>query len=679
MAAYFNLTLFRRNLIRFWPLALACLIVAFFVFVVPEATSRRYMYWHHNYQKDIMSALAVYCAVFVPIMSIFTAIAVFGYLHNPRAAGFISSLPISRLGLYITNWLSGLALMLVPTLLIGFCYGLMLIGQPVPQGSYLMWLGALILSYLLFFSIAVFLTFLTGKPIMQAFLYVLVNFVCVALYGIGLFVAERMVYGFTSLNYAQFNAFVMWLTPPYAVGASISDLAPYGGFGVGEFSTVLFFVGYLVLTAVLVLSGYLLYRRRRIESADDVIVHKTIRSVFKYLIGFLLGVFLGFILTEITNMGWSLSLPAFTAWLTVSAVFFGSLGCLFAEMLIQKRLRVWKSAWKGILAYSAAVVALALFIRFDGTGYERRVPDSNDVAAVMVSTWYAHSDVLIYGGDEFTNRWGGRYWSLNWDLYEHRRALGLPVFTDEFIHEVKLRTPEYFESSDAIDAAILLHQSIIGDKSALEGNRRGRPNWTYYLTYKMNDGRIITREYPISFSVEPLLGSTGALIDLNNQHEPVSKRNRFLTLPDNALLGAAVSPPYDQYYYDYQYYSSMRMPLTRPAITSSGDLMFLMDAMRRDAAAGAIGYVSLNDFLESYGWYYEPIPTDSRVVELIYDPVAARIPPIFANDFIRDLVPLEELPEFEESASISGFRLSVRVSEQSVNTLWALSELGYLE
>jgi len=135
MATYFNSALFKRNLMRFWPLAAVSFLAALFSFVVPEASTQRYSFFPGQ-QKDIMSYLAVYCSVIVPITSILSAIAVFGYLHNPKAAGFVSSLPVTRLGLYITNWLSGLALMLVPALLAGVLYGVMLIGQPVPSGDY---------------------------------------------------------------------------------------------------------------------------------------------------------------------------------------------------------------------------------------------------------------------------------------------------------------------------------------------------------------------------------------------------------------------------------------------------------------------------------------------------------------------------------------------------------------
>jgi len=678
MAAYFSRTLFRRNLTRFWPLAAACLIVSFFVFIVPEAGSSRYIYWYPNYVKNIMSSLTVFCAVFVPIMSILSAIAVYGYLHNPRASGFVSSLPVTRLGLYITNWLSGLTLMLAPMLLVGVLYGFVLMGQPVPSGDYFRWMGALVLSNLLFFSMAAFCTFLTGSPVMQAFLFALINFVSIAIYAIVAFVASRLVYGFPDAFINPSESLVMWLTPTFAIGTMIESLSPHSTYI--EFS-ILPWLGYLVFAAAVAVFGYHMYRCRRIESAGDIIVHKPIRSVFKYVVGLLLGVFLGFMVTEFMGGGRGLSMPAFAVWLTISTVFFGSLGCLFSEMLIQKRLRVWKTAWKGILIYGAAIVAIVLFIRLDGTGYERRVPDPGDVTAVTITRWRNRYDVLIYGEQEgrYYSR-GGNNWSLSWEYTEYRREHGLPIFTNDIIEEAKLRTPEYFETPDAIGAAVRLHQSIIGDKRRLESSMWNRSSWTYQLTYKMKDGSIINREYTLSFSERPLLESTASFLTLINHPEAVGKRNRFLTLPDSALQGIAITSSAYWGYEDYLSSSSALSPsrLRSGAVSVAEDEMpILMDALRNDAAAGTIGYVNLSDLPITYSYLYPQERMDTLLIELVYEPVRLGIPWAFEPDVLY--TDFDEFASYEGRKTIVGFRVAITIDERCVNTVRALREIRFLE
>ena len=75
MATYFSGTLFKRNLLRFWPISAAGFFAALLIFIFPEAIEQRNIFLADN-TKDIMSYLAVYCSVVVFALSIFTAIAV---------------------------------------------------------------------------------------------------------------------------------------------------------------------------------------------------------------------------------------------------------------------------------------------------------------------------------------------------------------------------------------------------------------------------------------------------------------------------------------------------------------------------------------------------------------------------------------------------------------------------
>ena len=114
--SYFNPTLFRRNLTRFWPLwGLASFIGALFPLAVlldmvhrgwrafsgPEFTQMYY---------NAVSAVPVISLVYTALC----AMAVWGYLHNTRSVGLMHTLPIRREGLFLTNFLSGLTMTLIP-------------------------------------------------------------------------------------------------------------------------------------------------------------------------------------------------------------------------------------------------------------------------------------------------------------------------------------------------------------------------------------------------------------------------------------------------------------------------------------------------------------------------------------------------------------------------------------
>jgi len=666
MATYFSGALWKRNLSRFWPLAAISFLIALFVFVVPELTSYRDA-WLYISQKDILSDLAVYCAIVVPIMSIFSAIAVFGYLHNPRAAGFVSSLPVTRLGLYITNWLSGLTLVFVPTLLVSVFYGLQLIGQPVPSGDFLRWLGAMFTSYLVFFSMAAFFTFLTGNPIMQAFLYGIFNFLFVMLYGIMSFVAEMLVFGYSDYASSSISTLLAMMTPPVAIYGMIDNMTRYTSFSTfgisSSLSAALLWVIYLVFAALMAFFGYLLYRRRRIEATGDIILHKPIRSVFKYLMGLLIGAVLAFLLTQIMLDGRAVSASELLVRLTVSTMFFGALGCFCAEMIIKKRLRVWKTAYKGIIIFIAAIAAIALFIRFDGTGYERRAPDPDNVVSVSFSTrsrFYSplHGEVNPYST-------GGEGWSLQQTYIERQRALGLLLINNEVLDEIKLRTPDYFESPEAIIAAVKLHQTIIGEKRSLEPIQGSWGNNRFFLTYTLKNGKTMTRDYVLPLSKTPTHSSVELLLELYNQPEAVNKRNRFMSLGDDAILGATVTPaffdgswlsPYQ--YHSRGYHSSTLLP--------EGDLRALMQTLHQDAAAGSLGRIRHLDLQQQF---LQGRSDFLCLIDLYLDSDIAGVPAAFSKESLHS----------EDGVSIfNSTVLTIVVNKDHINTIRVLVDLGLL-
>ena len=114
--SYFNATLFRKNLTRFWPLwGLASFIGALFPLAVlldmvhrgwnvlsaPDFTGMYY---------DAVSAVPVINLVYAALC----AMAVWSYLYNARSVGLMHTLPIRREGLFLTNFLSGLSMTLIP-------------------------------------------------------------------------------------------------------------------------------------------------------------------------------------------------------------------------------------------------------------------------------------------------------------------------------------------------------------------------------------------------------------------------------------------------------------------------------------------------------------------------------------------------------------------------------------
>ena len=182
--SYFNPTLFRRNLTRFWPLwGLASFIGALFPLAVlldmvhrgwrafsgPEFTQMYY---------NAVSAVPVISLVYAALC----AMAVWGYLHNTRSVGLMHTLPIRREGLFLTNFLSGLTMMLIPYAVTGIlCVVVSLCGGAFDARGLAVTVLAVLGESFFYFSSATFVAFITGNVFAMPPLYALLHFLAVLL------------------------------------------------------------------------------------------------------------------------------------------------------------------------------------------------------------------------------------------------------------------------------------------------------------------------------------------------------------------------------------------------------------------------------------------------------------------------------------------------------------------
>jgi len=569
--------------------------------------------------------------------------------------------------------------MLAPTLLIGALYALQFVGRSVPAIYFLIWFAAIIFAHLFFYSLAVFTTFLTGKPVMQVFLFGFIQIITTVFFAMGIFIMDTFVFGYMEVFATDAPIPVAVLTPPYAILSIIESMNPITEvFSSSNLNLILVWIAYPIFTVALLFFGYLLYRRRRIESAGVVIVHKSLRSIFKYIIGIITGAFLGFTLISIMNSGNNIPMFMFVFSLTAAVIIFGAMGCLFTEMLIKKRFRVWKSASKSILLLTAGIVVVVLFIRLDVVGYERHVPNPNNVVAVSVETHRGFgSNVLFYDLDDVVGTsaagWQQSGMLQLGDCCEKcfERVGGIVLWTEEMVDEVKLRTLNFFESPEAIVATTQLHRTIIDNKPHLEGYmlQSSRLFWleTYRITYKMDDGRIITRQYVISNEAMESLGIAEYVVALHTQQEVVEKRNRFLTLPDEAILRTSIARA------TVHISSEGRMPTMGTSVEIPAEaLAMILEAMRRDAAEGTMGRAGIST---DYRFYFNHSTThienpDVVRIEFIYDFAAAGIPNEFSQTSRRCL---------DTDETIYGLLQTILITNYNTNTMQVISDLGLLE
>lgn len=318
------------------------------------------------------------------------AMALMGYLMSPRAVGLLHALPVRRGTLLATHTLVGWLMLNVPALLA------VLVSIPV-QAYYggVAWgaLGAWLLVHcglsLFFLALGLLCAMVTGWLLAIPAIYAVVNFAVIAAAGLVRTLCSLFCYGYAGDD--DFAPFVYWLTPVVNLvkrfgtcGVERSDAAPYP-WQVQFPADVVHAVGiYTAAGAALLALTYLLYRRRKSESAADPAAFPWMRPVFRYGTGLLGGLALGLGLYQLV-LGWRMESET-GRWvgLLVSTVLMGALCYYAAEMLVRKSLRVLRRSLPGAGLVCVLLALVCAGARFDVFGYAARVPDVSAVTQVQL-------------------------------------------------------------------------------------------------------------------------------------------------------------------------------------------------------------------------------------------------------------------------------------------------------
>ena len=384
----FNRALFRKNMTRFWPIwVLSTLIwlIAMPLMVVSEVLNGRAEAVQMN-ADSIVAAWAGGCYIVAVIDAIVCAMAVFSYLFQHRSAVAIHMLPMRRECLFITNYLSGLALMVLPMVI---CLAVTAVAEGVlgclNWTVLLMWFTAQLLADLFFYSWAVFCTSLTGNLVMFPLLYVGLQAVPWVLRQMVTSICHTMLHGFYS--FPALDDAALWLSPLWNLWRNVKTVWRASS----EYTRQYFLHGwkclliYLLVSLVLSLLALALYRLRRVETAGDVIAIPVLRPAFRYFFCFFCAIAVAGILSELVlpsdkgiwNWGYVLIY-------LVLLLLGGFLGYFSAQMMLNKRLDVFRMGWAG---YGVCMLVLAVAVctlKLDVFGFQGWLPEEDQVESVEV-------------------------------------------------------------------------------------------------------------------------------------------------------------------------------------------------------------------------------------------------------------------------------------------------------
>lgn len=451
----FDRGLFLKTVKRFWPLWAGYLLI--WIMDLPVSMFERYSYRDTiplaTLQRYLLGSLSQDCVMITFIAAPLSAMAVFSHLYNDRSCGTYASLPLKRESVFLSVTLAGLVpLVLTHIVTFGVNCGVSVSLGHAMMGTNLTWLLGSVLELVAFYGFAVLCAQLTGHLLIAPAVYAVLSFTAMVVQLIVGALMELFLYGYSGLG----GNFATLLTPVACLMERVGyEQASFVTTAEGYTQATSYALdgwGYIIAYAVAglgcLLLSLVLYRKRRMETAGDVVAFRPLRPVFKYALAGGCALVLGMILAGLfyndsrdTVMG----LPKVLG-IGLSGLMGGFIGYFGAEMLNRKTFRVFaaKQGWIGFGCF-AAVLALALgILHFDLFGFETRLPRKDRIEAVTFS----------FSGDRVT-----------------------------------------FEA-DSADEALRLHKAIIDTRDA---KRSSGYEGTRYITvnYLLNNGSTVYRKYEV--------------------------------------------------------------------------------------------------------------------------------------------------------------------------------------
>lgn len=438
----FSPGLSRNILSRFWPLWL--IYLGLLLVQLPVAVSGYLAQGiSARYTMECILQLSVDVAGYAMIASVLSVMAAFSYLYSKRSCSLINSLPLRRETVFVTACLTGLLPLLLAEVLTWLISLGVFAGSETALPEYLnSWLLAALLSTLASYGFALFCAMLTGHILVLPALFLVLNTAVYVLEALVQTLLNTLVYGYEG------GTSISRLSPlPYA-GKALRVIS-YPASGSLEPEYILLGMDSLAVYAVVgvlfIAPALLLYRRRKMECVGDVVAIKALRPVFKYCSSVYAALGLGVLLAEtMDNALGSGSLEA--AVLALLLVLGAALGYYAAEMLLQKSLRVFRSRIRGLIVVWAVFLLGVVVAELDLTGYEKRVPETDDIESV----------VLVNDG-------------------------------------------RVTEDAESIELTRKIHQTAIDNE---EHNRQAESTSIIYIRYELKDGSSLGRSYWVDGSLE---------------------------------------------------------------------------------------------------------------------------------------------------------------------------------
>lgn len=418
----FSKALVKSDIKRYWWVS-AIYMVLTALFILPNAVMKDIGDVYSRFGSD-NGGLALFFAFVLGGL-------LFSYLHRVNSVSFMNSIPVSRTTQYLSHILSGFILLIVPITVTS----LVIFFEELHHGSGIQFCYKYFYTCLLYSACAFMLT--TFTSVLSG------NLISTYVFGGG-FVAlpyfilsmaneifSKNVYGFVNYDEGIMQyIYIMGIDEMWAKRSVI----------------------YIAIALALFVISLVLYKLRNMENYGEVVAFKPLKPILMYFVAVCFGLFGYDLLYYIHNRSLNF---------TLGVLPLGIVALIAVFMLNQKSFS-FKGILKPIVIFAVCMGIVNVIFAFDLIGYEKRIPDENNVVSIdAFSGYYAN-------------------------CYATSRDYGAPIYDD-------INKGILTDKKD-IDTITKLHKYLV-QRGAVNDN-----SISIKITYTLKNNKKLSRNYLLNYN-----------------------------------------------------------------------------------------------------------------------------------------------------------------------------------
>lgn len=654
----FNKTIFLKNFTRFWPIWALYLVILFFRMPVSLFLRTRVSVQTDTQSvaaEKLSSMLSCVESNLTPILvfcfAIISAIAVFSYLYNSRSCNMIHALPVKRTELFITNYISGFLFLIIPqiiTFLLSLCVCIL---NNVTSVEYLFfWLIYTIGMSFLFYSGAVFCCMLTGQYLAGFIFYVLGNTAYVLFKYLIASIISTLCFGLTGVASNQnlsatkdgfFSPLIYLMQKVKITWGYDSDYYNITQIHIAGGDII---ACYTVPAVILIIGAVMLYRKRQLEYAGDVLSLKWMKPVFRWLVAFCVGTGFAMIFAQL----FFVDTRYCGVVLAVCTVLFSCVCFFIAEMLLCKKFRVFqKKRWMEWIVCACASLALLGAINADLFRLERRIPDTEDIRAAVISNDY---DIVCSSDEDLE-----KIRDIHRSIVEHRKEYENYFY--DYVMTGNASNVVYEET--AIDDTVV-------DSQKAEDAALGPVSYVS-ISYVLKNGKTMKRGYYIPLSQE-LLNTAGS----------TAEKIKSMQQDPETYLKYQICENYKDIHFQSGGFNILRNDAEEYIDLTAEQTQTLFEAFVKDLMEGNVPYGIQKDDHSFNRIYVNYISFDGRIngsQKLIYDVLPDQLKDSYSANSMTSFSVMSP-GNGKETTSIN---TSFYLYDSCKHTIQALTDLGIIQ